>query len=51
MVFMLNRFHHLGGKETEIEKMDDKWFKLSGTFVAGSILITGIIAALYWVFW
>ena len=51
MVFMLNRFHRLGGKETEIEKMDDKWFKLSGTFVAGSILITGIIAALYWVFW
>ena len=33
------------------EPMDDSWFELKGSFIAGSILISGILVALYWVFW
>lgn len=51
IVFMLIRFHKLGGEDTVTEKMDNKWFHLSGMFVFGSILIMGIITALYWLFW
>ena len=52
LVISLIRFQSTAAAdEVEYEKMDDKWFKLSGTFVIGSILIAGIITALYAVFW
>ena len=38
-------------KETEEEPMDQSWFELSGSFVANTILICGILVALYWIFW
>ncbi|MCA6074252.1 sodium:solute symporter family transporter [Fulvivirga sedimenti] len=52
LVLSLIRFKNFGGEDiVQYEKMDDKWFKMSGTFVVGSILLAGIIAALYAVFW
>jgi SSS family solute:Na+ symporter len=31
--------------------VDRAWFRCNGSFIAGSILITGILVALYTVFW
>lgn len=51
MVVSLYNFRVDPSKEVVQEKMDEKWFKMSGTFVAGSIIIAGILAALYSIFW
>jgi SSS family solute:Na+ symporter len=51
MVVSLYNFKVDPTKEIQQEKMDDKWFKMSGTFVAGSIIIAGILACLYAIFW
>jgi SSS family solute:Na+ symporter len=51
LVFSLIRFQRISHDPATVVNMEDKWFKLSGTFVVGSILLTGIIAALYAVFW
>ncbi len=51
MVWALLNFREDTEVEGEVEHMDEKWFRLSGTFVIGSILIAGILVALYAIFW
>ncbi len=51
MVWSLLNFQVDAGTEGEVEDMDEKWFHMSGTFVVGSILIAGILVALYATFW
>ncbi|MEO1050981.1 MAG: sodium/sugar symporter [Bacteroidota bacterium] len=51
MVISLLKFQTANESESSEETMDNSWFELSGTFVVGSILILGILVALYSVFW
>jgi len=37
--------------EGKVMDIDPAWFRCNGVFIAGSVLITGILAALYTVFW
>ncbi len=51
MAVALYNFQTEAGQEGEPENMDEKWFHMSGTFVAGSIILFGILVALYATFW
>ncbi|TRX51301.1 sodium/solute symporter [Fulvivirga sp. M361] len=51
MLVSLLKFQTKTESAGESESMDDSWFELSGSFVTGTILICGILVALYWVFW
>ena len=51
MLWSLLAFQTEKESEGDSEAMDESWFELSGTFVAGSVLICGILVALYWIFW
>ncbi len=52
MLWALLKFQTKAESEGETqEAMDESWFELSGSFVAASILICGLLVALYWIFW
>ena len=37
--------------EGKVMEIDPAWFRCNGVFIAGSVLVTGVLVALYTVFW
>ncbi|MDN5205062.1 sodium/sugar symporter [Fulvivirgaceae bacterium BMA10] len=51
LIISLLKFTVADQEEEPQEEMDGSWFELSNSFIVGSLLICGILVALYSIFW
>ena len=50
-MILISLFSSKKENNAHVIEVDSKWFKVSPSFMVGSVVISGILIALYTVFW